>query len=912
MADEKTLKDLMDVESLDEFEARAVSVFQKIKQKGETELGELKEALKSVFNVLEGSAQTQDYFIQSDNLENIRQKTSEIVKELLKKKQLSQEEIQYLNIIASLAEESVKVNGQNLILEDNINKQLRIRVGLIDELTTGSMLITKYTLQNLKGYSDMISPINVVRRIQQDLSEMTAEQAQIFIQGTMIKKMGEISNVFMKMVGSLSIIKAEFNKLTTNTETYLDNVRVAAKEVSGLSFEEAAATTKELINGMSQFTKLTEDTRTELVKTVATMDKLGLSTQNQVMLLQMTTKSFGMSVAQAESSLTKMQSFAESTGIPMSELNKNLGAVGTKLANFGQQGYERVFQSLSVAAKNLGIEMSKLLATTEGFTTFEGAAQAAGQLNAVLGGNFINSISLLEASMENPIEAFSRIKEAMDASGQSFRDMSLPMQRHIASLLNMEVSEAQALFSQSLGSATSQMRSQAKQQEELNALAAKSTDAFKRLEIAFQKIVASPVTQWIITIVENMVGFIEAVLEFPLIGPVITGIITLIATLAMGMIALNSVVSTTTMAWTLLSKAQAISFLADNKWLGKMAEWVTAKLTKIGLLKAEGDAEMVRSGQTAAANATTSGSFAAMAATLGPLTPVLYAVAGVILAIGAAVALAGLGVWLMADGFAKLVPVMVQAGPAGYGVVVAMFVMTGAIFGFIAALASMTAVATVGWPVILALGGAFALVGAGMGIYMALQAKVKEQEKEALQTEKELIQAKKDYAEQVNQTFGSLLEFSRILATLETFDPFTVFATGIAKISEEIDKLDLEKLTLLNGSFNTRVTTTASSVPSTPAAIAAENIVSVRVVEIQTRTEAQEVAKQQMSNKASADNKSSSSKINLSINSPVMLGNTRFGEMIYNGVLMLDKQKTDDALGRTNFYDDELLLNSSP
>lgn len=902
MADEKTLKDLMDVESLDEFEARAVSVFQKIKEKGETELGELKEALKSVFNVLEGSAQTQDYFDQSDNLENIRQKTSEIVKELLKKKQLSQEEIQYLNIIASLAEESVKVNGQNLILEDNINKQLRIRVGLIDELATGSMLITKYTLQNLKGYSDMISPINVVRRIQQDLSEMTAEQAQIFIQGTMIKKMGEISNVFMKMVGSLSIIKAEFNKLTTNTETYLDNVRVAAKEVSGLSFEEAAATTKELINGMSQFTKLTEDTRTELVKTVATMDKLGLSTQNQVMLLQMTTKSFGMSIAQAESSLTKMQSFAESTGIPMSELNKNLGAVGTKLANFGQQGYERVFQSLSVAAKNLGIEMSKLLATTEGFTTFEGAAQAAGQLNAVLGGNFINSISLLEASMENPIEAFSRIKEAMDASGQSFSDMSLPMQRHIASLLNMEVSEAQALFSQSLGSATSQMRAQAKQQEELNALAAKSTDAFKRLEIAFQKIVASPVTQWIITIVENIVGFIEAVLEFPLIGPVITGIITLIATLAMGMIALNSVVSTATMAWTLLSKAQAISFLADNKWLGKMAEWVAAKLTKIGLLKAEGDAEMVKSAQTAAANATTSGSFATMAATLGPLTPVLYAVAGVILAIGAAVALTGLGVMLITEGFAALLPIMVETGTSGWD-------LTGMFLGLIVSLAIFIGTMTYLAP------GAFA-AAAGIGVlglalaalalgfigilpyferYMDKKIKLKEEEKK--------------YAEQVNQTFTSLQNFASILQKLETFNPFTVFAQGIAQISAEIENLDVEKLSMLSsltqpfGAVGLGINTTTP-----PSAIAAENIVSVRVVEIQTRTEAQEVAKQQMSNKASADNKSSSSQINLSINSPVMLGNTRFGEMIYNGFAMLEKQKTGDDLGRIIVRDDELLL----
>lgn len=886
MADEKTLKDLLGVNDLEEFETRAKAVFNKIKTEGEKDLGELKDALAQIFAILKNDVPTMDFFSTADTLEDIKQKTTEIVKQLLRKKELTQEELQYLNNVAELSATSVEKTGQNLILEEDINKQLRIKIGLMDELETGSLLITKYTLQNLRGYSDMLDPLTTIKRIQQDLSEMTAEQARIYIQGTMVKKMGEISNVFMQTVGSLATIKAEFNKLTTDTETFLDNVRVAAKETSGLSFEEAAATTKELINGMSQFTRLTEDTRTELVKTVAMMDKLGLSTQNQVMLLQMTTKSFGMSVSQAQSSLTRIQSFAESTGIPMSELNKNLGAAGTKLAAFGQGGYEKVFQSLSIAAKNLGIEMGKLLSITEGFTTFDGAAQAAGQLNAVLGGNFINSISLLEGAMENPIEAFARIKEGMDASGKSFRDMSLPMQRHIASLLNMEVSEAQALFSQSLGSATAQMTMQAKKQEELNALAAKSTDAFKRLEIAFQKIVASPVTQWIISFVELLASAVEGLLQFPIIGDAMSGIITAIAALAILMVSVNSIVKTSTMAWQMLTLvigenrlAKLSNWLMDQRWIASFAAWVTAKLTKIGLIKAEGEAEVLAATEKAAAREIEAGGIAAMGATLsslGPLTPVLYAVAGVILAIGAAVALTGLGVWLMADGFAKLVPVMVAAGVEGYGAIGMMLLMTWAIFQLISSIAIAAAAATVAWPIILALGGAFALVGAGLGIYMALQAKVKEQEKEALQTEKELIQAKKDYAEQVNQTFGSLLEFSRILATLETFDPFTLFAEGIARISEEIDKLDLEKLTLLNGSFNARVTSTTASVPSTPAGVMSQNVPSVRVTEIAGQREAQ------MASQANNQNANEPIAINVVIDAPLQINGDQIARIAYN------------------------------
>ena len=68
------------------------------------------------------------------------------------------------------------------------------------------------------------------------------------------------------------------------------------------------------------------------------------------------------------------------------------------------------------------MEMSKVLATTNKFDTFEGAAEQAGQLNAALGGNFVNAMDLMMAT--DPAERFQMIRDAILDTGLTFDDMS--------------------------------------------------------------------------------------------------------------------------------------------------------------------------------------------------------------------------------------------------------------------------------------------------------------------------------------------------------------------------------------------------------------------------------------------------------------------------------------------------------
>ncbi len=68
------------------------------------------------------------------------------------------------------------------------------------------------------------------------------------------------------------------------------------------------------------------------------------------------------------------------------------------------------------------MEMGKILAVTNKFDTFEGAAEQAGQLNAALGGNFVNAMDLMMAT--DPAERFGMIRDAILDTGLSFDTMS--------------------------------------------------------------------------------------------------------------------------------------------------------------------------------------------------------------------------------------------------------------------------------------------------------------------------------------------------------------------------------------------------------------------------------------------------------------------------------------------------------
>lgn len=424
-------------------------------------------------------------------------------------------------IDASLQKKELDENDKNILLNINqlLNSNLKVN-GEIVELDQEHQNILKqivktktedynWQLKSNIAAGEQLKIIGKVKTEREQISRLTREEAALALAG--ITMNNKLVNKVQSLVTTFSSMSAELNKMTLEGDRYAKTAMNAAENVAGVSFEESKKAMTDLIQGMSGFTRMSQSAQDELVATTAQFEKLGISTKNQAMMNELATKSFGMSARQATNFYSELVTFSKSAQVPMHEIDKNLSSIGNKLALFGRQNYQQVFKDLTVAAKDFGIEASKMLDITERFTTFEGAAQAAGRLNAVLGGNFVSGLRLMNAALEDPVDVFRQLKTAMDMSGKEFENMTNAQKRYIAEKIGVSVAEAENLFGNSLNESTQKLQERQATQKELNELSAKSTEVLQRLQIALLKIVNSPFVQAIVGWVEKIADFIEEI-----------------------------------------------------------------------------------------------------------------------------------------------------------------------------------------------------------------------------------------------------------------------------------------------------------------------------------------------------------------------------------------------------------------
>jgi len=169
-------------------------------------------------------------------------------------------------------------------------------------------------------------------------------------------------------------------------------------------------------------------------------------------------------------------------GVAPAMLIEQFGSMGNRLAKMGSQGVD-AFKDLARISKITGMELGKLIALTEKFDTFEGAAERAGMLNAALGGNFVNAMDLMMET--DPAARFEMIRDAIKDTGMTFDDMSYYQRKFYTEAAGLEeVSDLAALMrgdmdalsgglnqtSADYAAAAEEAREMATFQERLNAL----------------------------------------------------------------------------------------------------------------------------------------------------------------------------------------------------------------------------------------------------------------------------------------------------------------------------------------------------------------------------------------------------------------------------------------------------------
>lgn len=492
-----------------------------------------------------------------------------------------------------------------------------------------------------------------------------------------------------------------------------------------------------LKNNFTAYTSLTASERTKVEAMVAVLDKMGLSADASAKFLDTSTKSLGMSLTQSKNFLSSLKGFADQAGVSMQNISKDLAANASELAKFGKQGVQ-VFKELEMASKQLGIEMSKLIQVSEQFTTFEGAASAAAKFNALLGGDFINSVNLLNASMNDPIESFALFKDAMDRSGTSFEDMDNGMKRVMASAIGMSVEEAGKLFSQDINMATRAMREQAAEQEKLNKMSGAMTDFTDQLKTAFVALYPAliPVLESMKTVGEYIVDAATGIAKFVKEN--------------------EEAITTLKVLGGIIFGVAGILMVVTGVLLPFAAAWVSLKVLfggTLGIIKFMFAPFKALAGILPAVGGGAAGAAPGVTALGGALTSAALG----ILALGAGIGLAAFGLSFLVDSFKGLG----DDGPAA----------VNAIIGLTLAFGGMSAVlivlGTAGAPGLLVMQG-IALAAAGIGVAIgaaaAGMALYNQSQAELLKTGTDAIDSMNDLKDTTLEKYVKLVIIFKTLA----------------------------------------------------------------------------------------------------------------------------------------------------
>ena len=139
----------------------------------------------------------------------------------------------------------------------------------------------------------------------------------------------------------------------------------------------------------------------------------------------------------------EITSFARAIGVGANEALDNLNKRMDILATYGLSRGIQIFKELQLNAKATGVALNDLINVGKRFDTFDSAMEAAGKLNFILEGPFVNSMEMLNATEEERIEI---LRNAMDSSGKTFEDLSRRGREALANTLGVGVDVAAKIF----------------------------------------------------------------------------------------------------------------------------------------------------------------------------------------------------------------------------------------------------------------------------------------------------------------------------------------------------------------------------------------------------------------------------------------------------------------------------------
>lgn len=433
--------------------------------------------------------------IEKASLENQKALSKELLQEL---KNLEAKEKKRGLLDASNKQEiKDKQAQQKLLLEQIVSEEKRLKILEKGLLTQQEQL---EALENLKGTTKGLLSIVVSDQWkggffgQLSLASETSAGfagalkqvgkglAETFTPANMLgSALAKVQEASLHLMYEQDEVVSNFNKATAAAGKYDATIKsLGHSELQlGIDTRDVADAVLALRDTYTDFTRLSASEQKNLIKLTATMNEFGVSSQITAQNLQIMTTQLGMSNQESRIAQKEIAATADVLGVSLGKVASDFAQVGSELAALGRKGVQ-AFRELSAITKTTGIEVSRLLGIVEQFDTFEGAAEAVGKLNTILGGQFLDSMEMIMAV--DPAQRFRLLRGAIDEAGVAFEDMSYYQRRAIASAAGLSnVAELGQLMKGSLNEAAEAASANALAQERMAEMARKAQSMKEKL-----------------------------------------------------------------------------------------------------------------------------------------------------------------------------------------------------------------------------------------------------------------------------------------------------------------------------------------------------------------------------------------------------------------------------------------------
>jgi len=432
------------------------------------------------------------------------------------------EQARLAQLAAETREQEKKDLEAELISEKDILKQAELQLQL-EQLKLQTMKDTegitrlaidaqKNMIENAENHLEAIIRTNkqqdeMFRKVDKVTGGYASQITQLFGIGRNLS----IQEAVMERIGDL------FKQvLSSNMEFAQTTGRIAERTASfgigfaqfGVSFDKLNKSAIELYTSMSSFSDLNVEVQERLAVSATKLGNIGIAAGVTGKNLDILTKGLKMSSDEAIKTNEEIARAAIGAGIAPSKMAEEFGANISKIQQYGKQGIQ-IYIDMQKQAKSLGMDLSSLNQIVgDQFDTFESSARAAGRYNAILGGNFLNSVEMLNATESERVVL---LKKSFEESGKNFDSLSKYEKKAIATSLGIQdLNEASKLFGKTSTELETDMRKRSATEEEMAKAQREATDVMEQLKNIFNLLLIAvrPVVE-IFKILINVVAMLS-------------------------------------------------------------------------------------------------------------------------------------------------------------------------------------------------------------------------------------------------------------------------------------------------------------------------------------------------------------------------------------------------------------------